>query len=177
MIHLLIDGYNLIRQSEDLSRHEDKSLEAAREALIDQLSLYKKFKRHKITVVFDGVLNLSEFGPSYKHKGINVSFSPGSRSADEIIMDMVNEEKSQALVVSSDRRITDFAKNKGASTISSPAFYKKLAMAIALGEFGDKDDLTPSKKPSHKRWATHKKGPSKKAPKKERKGRQRRQKL
>ena len=53
-MHILIDGYNLIRQSVDLKRFERQSLEAGRKALIDWLSRYRQRKGHRITVVFDG---------------------------------------------------------------------------------------------------------------------------
>lgn len=51
---ILIDGYNVIRQSDNLRRYERKSLEAGRQALIKKLVEYEKKKNHQITVVFDG---------------------------------------------------------------------------------------------------------------------------
>ncbi|MEQ8213875.1 MAG: NYN domain-containing protein, partial [Smithellaceae bacterium] len=53
-MHIIIDGYNLIRQSDSLRRYERQSLEAGRQALISRLIEYKRKKGHKITVVFDG---------------------------------------------------------------------------------------------------------------------------
>ena len=52
-MHILIDGYNLIRQSINLRRFERQSLEAGRKALIAWLSEYRNRKDHRITVVFD----------------------------------------------------------------------------------------------------------------------------
>ena len=54
---ILIDGYNLIRQSDILRNYERQSLEAGRRALISKLIEYEKKKGHKITVVFDGGKN------------------------------------------------------------------------------------------------------------------------
>jgi len=48
---ILIDGYNLIRQSDILRNYERQSLEAGRRALISKLIEYEKRRGHKITVV------------------------------------------------------------------------------------------------------------------------------
>jgi len=176
MIHIIIDGYNLIRQVPSLMRHEKQSLESGRQHLIHLLSLYRNIKRHKITVIFDGVLNLSEFAPSYKEAGINIKFSPQGISADDVIKEMVRDEKSRAMVVSSDQSILKYARDQGSSVISSPDFYEKLAMAQMMGTL-DKEEPPEKETPKHKRWLTYKKGPSKKPPKKERRNRQRMKKL
>jgi len=54
-LHLIIDGYNLIRQSPWLSLLDARDLEAGREALLQSLADYRQRRlQHKITVVFDG---------------------------------------------------------------------------------------------------------------------------
>ena len=53
-VHVIVDGYNLIRQSAALSKFDQTDLQLGREALIDNLAAYKRIKKHKITVVFDG---------------------------------------------------------------------------------------------------------------------------
>ncbi len=55
-IHLIIDGYNVIRQSQELQLLEAQDLEAGRVALLARLAGYRERHRHKITVVFDGWL-------------------------------------------------------------------------------------------------------------------------
>ena len=54
---ILIDGYNLIRQSDNLRRYERKTLEAGRNALIARLIEYENKRAHQIIVVFDGIQN------------------------------------------------------------------------------------------------------------------------
>lgn len=51
-MHLIVDGYNLIGLNRSLSHKTN--LQSLRETLLNKLSLYKKNKIHKITVVFDG---------------------------------------------------------------------------------------------------------------------------
>jgi predicted RNA-binding protein with PIN domain len=53
-IHIIIDGYNLIRQSNSLSDLDRQDIQLGREALLDMLAAYQRIKRHMITVVFDG---------------------------------------------------------------------------------------------------------------------------
>ncbi|MEN8246931.1 MAG: NYN domain-containing protein [Thermodesulfobacteriota bacterium] len=54
-VHIIIDGYNLIRQSPELSYLDRQDLQQGREALLGMLAAYKKIKHHQITVVFDGI--------------------------------------------------------------------------------------------------------------------------
>lgn len=177
MSHLIIDGYNLIRQVGELARYEKVSLEAARNHLIGLLSQYKKFKHHKITVVFDGILNLSEFASSYKQAGIEVAFSPQGVSADQIIKELSQREKGKAIVVSSDSDICFFVQKTGGTVMRSREFYDKLGMASLMDLAGKDAPEGSDEKPLHKRWLTYKKGPRKKLPKSERRRRQRLKKL
>ncbi len=167
MIHVIIDGYNLIRQVPGLVRHERESLEVARQKLITQLSEYKKIKRHKVTVVFDGALNLSEFAAEFVEAGIHVSFSPLTRTADDIIKEMVEAEKTRALVVSSDRAVQRAAELNGATVIAAPEFYKRLQFAALVA--GSGDEVSVKTKPAHKRWTTFKRGNPQKLKKRARK--------
>lgn len=175
-IHVVIDGYNLIKQVTGLARHESESLEKARSVLIDLVSSYKKIKGHKVTVVFDGVLNLSEFANAYVERGVRIIFSPGTLSADAVIKGMVDDEGSRITVVTSDREILFHAENHGAGTISSVEFYDRLIFAKKINE-GGRVEVDDDDKPLHKRWLTKKKGPAKRLPKKERRNRQRLEKL
>ena len=51
-LELIIDGYNLIRQSRSLRRLDAQSLEQGREALLERLAQYKKVRDHPITVEY-----------------------------------------------------------------------------------------------------------------------------
>ena len=53
-MHIIVDGYNLIRQSDTFRQSERKSLEEGRNALLRSLAGYRKLRGHRITVVFDG---------------------------------------------------------------------------------------------------------------------------
>ena len=104
-IHIIIDGYNLIRQSTTLSTSDQQDIMLGREALLDMLAAYRKIKPHRITVVFDGH-NSPVFSPQRnRQKGISLRFSRSGESADEVIKRMAHREREKALVVSSDRDV------------------------------------------------------------------------
>lgn len=168
MLHIIIDGYNLIRQVPELHQEESISLESGRNLLIRQLKLYRKHKKHKITVVFDGSSTFAESSSPYKEGGIQICFSTAYQTADDVIKEMAKEEKNRALIVSSDRSILDFAESCGSAVMDSKHFYEKLRFAELTETKGFLPEESPTKKAQHKRWMTYKKGPSKKLPKKKR---------
>lgn len=174
-VHLIVDGYNMIRRLRGLAQAEEVSLAAGRERLISLLAHYKKIKRHKITVVFDGVLNMSEFSPEFQQAGVGVRFSAGNK-ADEVIIDLVRGMGPQATVVSSDSELRGVVEGLGAVSIACEDFYDRLLQAQAMLGFAPERDEQPPQH-LHKRWATYKKGPSKRLPKRERRQRQRLEKL
>ena len=128
-IHIIIDGYNLIRQSPDLSRIDHADLQAGREALVTLLATYKKVKPHRITVVFDGTRAPGLTLERDRQKGIAIVFSRQGETADSVIKRMAAREREGALVVSSDRDVTAYAQSRGAAVMDSPAFEQKLLLA------------------------------------------------
>lgn len=172
-IHIIIDGYNLIRQSRELAELDRQDLQLGRDALVDILAGYKKLKPHKITVVFDGPAETSLYGSRDRVKGIAMRYSHGGESADDVIRRMARQEKAQALVVSSDREVMTAAESAGATVMDSAAFEEKLAMARYMavkggGEVVESAGWVPT---------TRKKGPSRRLPKSKRKARARVEKL
>jgi len=165
-IHIIIDGYNLIRQSNSFSDLDRQDIQLGREALLETLAAYRRIKLHKITVIFDGT-NAPPFSQHENQiKGIKVKFSRKGELADSLIKRMVNREREKALVVSSDLDIVNFAAAKGAATIGSSDFEEKITMAIYLDTKGlereDEGGWVPS---------TIKKGPSKRLSKRKRRNR------
>jgi len=162
-IHIIIDGYNLIRQSSSLSVLDHQDMQLGREGLIDLLAKYKKVKHHKITVVFDGTNAASFSGHRDYINGIEIKFSRFGELADSVIKKIAAGEKEKALVVSSDRDVADSASLSGAAVIGSVEFEQKLEMAA----YSDGLDVDGNDEVG---WVptTKKKGPSRKLPKKKR---------
>jgi predicted RNA-binding protein with PIN domain len=163
-MHLIIDGYNLIRQSERLGDIDRRSLQRGRDALINALACYKKIRGHRITVVFDGGQAPSFGDRRDRRSGIEIRFSRQGELADAVIKRMCAQEHGEVLVVSSDSDIVRYAEARGAASISSPAFEDKLMMAQYMDTAGDDDDAGDTG------WAptTRKKGPARRRSKRQR---------
>lgn len=165
-VHIIIDGYNLIRQSNSLSDLDRQDIQLGREALLDMLAAYRRIKRHVITVVFDGT-NAPAFSQHKNQvKGIKVKFSRSGESADSVIKRMASREREKALVVSSDLDIVNFAAAKGAATIGSSDFEEKITMAVYMDAKGVEREDEGGWGPT-----TKKKGPSKRLSKRKRRNR------
>jgi len=164
-IHIIIDGYNLIRQSKKLSAFELQDFQLGREALVDWLAIYKKIKAHRITVIFDGAGSPWFSQQRDRHKGITIVYSCDGESADNLIKQMARQEGEKALVVSSDLDIVRSAEAWNAVTISAQDFEKKLSLSLLYV------DGTEINRDAHNGWTptTKKKGPARRLSKKKRK--------
>ena len=165
-IHIVVDGYNLIRQSGTLSRLDNEDIQLGREALLDKLAAYKRYKRHTITVVFDGANAPPMSQRKMQVKGIKVRFSRGGESADAVIKRIASREREKALVVSSDLALVNFSASKGSATISASEFEEKMEMAAYISDKGIESEDTDGWIPT-----TKKKGPKKRLSKRKRRDR------
>jgi predicted RNA-binding protein with PIN domain len=160
-MHILIDGYNLIRQSVSLRRFERQSLEAGRKALIAWLADYRSRKDHRITVVFDGWVS----GPAQEERdysaGIHIIYSSRGVKADDVLKRITASTDEEILVVSSDREIASYATRRGKAVLSSPEFesiVNKQSVAPAYNEFPDQkdEDEEEDNRPSNKKGSARK---------------------
>ncbi|MDH3975946.1 MAG: NYN domain-containing protein [Deltaproteobacteria bacterium] len=161
---IVIDGYNLIRQSDQLINLEAISLEEGRMGLIRLLADYKKIKGNLITVVFDGWKSDNIGSSRDKVQGIDIIYSGRGDKADDVIKGMAHELRDKIVVVTSDKDIANHAKKKGAVVISSPEFEMKVRMTVGgddFSDFGDEEDYEV-------RSGTKKKGPARRLSKEER---------
>ena len=165
-MHVIIDGYNVIRQSYSLRRYERQSLEAGRKALINLLSAYKRKKDHKITVVFDGWKSGSAKEERDFQSGINIIYSSHGEKADEVIKRLTDQADEEIIVVTSDRGISSYVIRRGKTAISSPEFEIIITNTSAelqtINIVEEKDGQEKSVRYSKK------KGPSRRLPRTER---------
>ena len=163
-MHIIIDGYNLIRQSDSLGRFESISLESGRNELIRRVSLYKKSRGHRITIVFDGWASDPLMEERDREGEIDIIYSRKGEKADEVIKRMAKEREEEIVVVTSDRNIADSISRNGGVAISSPEFEAKIERA-------SEHDFPPSDiddQHSSMSLGTQKKGPSRRISKKQR---------
>ena len=166
-MHIIVDGYNLIRQSDTFRHYERKSLEEGRNALIRSLAGYRKLRGHRITVVFDGWVGGSPIEERDRAGGVEIIYSRLGEKADEVIKRLLAKGDEEILVVTSDREIATFAVRRGKTAIASTAFDERLERGAAgslPAESNGKDDTDEDDdRPGMKR-----KGPSRRLSKQKR---------
>ena len=163
LMHIVIDGYNLIRQSSEFRHFERHSLEEGRRYLIKRLSEFKKRKGHKVTVVFDGW----DRGPieeeRSKEGAITIIFSRRGEKADDVIKRMASRGGKDLLIVTSDRDLAYAASRSGTTVVSSNHFEDTISQIDYEGgpDKSNRDELENTA-------GSKKKGPSKRWPKNKR---------
>ena len=170
-VHLVVDGYNMIRRSPVLRREDETALELARDSLVERLRRYKTIRPSRITVVFDGASKAGSGRGQSQEKGIRVIFSGQGETADTAIKRMCTQEGKNLTVVTSDRALARAVSSAGAIAIDVEEFGARLEMAFSLeakGADGEKDRDTGGRA-----LGTLKKGPSKRPSKSERRRQQR----
>jgi uncharacterized protein len=101
---LIIDGYNVIRQTPPYSRLAADDLDAARAALVSDVSAFSHGE-YKATVVFDGHSNPASTGVAHDVAGVTVVFSRHGIDADAVIESLARaarERGDETTVVTSD---------------------------------------------------------------------------
>jgi len=171
-MHIIIDGYNLIRQSDHLRRAERVALEEGRHALLRFLAPYRERSRHRLTVVFDGWEGGSAYEERDREGGIDILYSRRGEKADDVIKRLAEKSGREVVVVTSDRDIGHFVERCGGVAVASPVFAgivagdHPLPMSPPPGQYPgsreEEDDQAAEKR------GTKKKGPAKKISRKER---------
>ncbi len=120
-MHIIIDGYNLIRQS-SFRQYERTSLEAGRKALLSSLVAYQKNRGHFVTVVFDGWQGGSPNEERDCAGEVKIIYSRLGEKADEVIKRLASKSAEEITVVTSDREIATYASHRGKSVVSAASF-------------------------------------------------------
>jgi predicted RNA-binding protein with PIN domain len=169
-MHLIVDGYNLIRQSSQLQILDAMDLQAGREALLELLAHYRSRSHHRITVVFDGWQGGALKESRDRYQGLLIVYSRRGERADEVIKRLLHQEREGALVVTSDREIQRYADQVKAAWINAGQF----EMSYLHGPAGASDDDPEVDSTAR---GTGKKGPARRLSKRQRQRRQRLKKL
>jgi predicted RNA-binding protein with PIN domain len=170
-VHLIIDGYNLIRQSPWLSLLDARDLEAGREALLQTLSDYRQRRpQHKITVIFDGWQGGAFQESRDRSHGVGIIYSRRGERADEVIKRILSREGRRAVMVSSDRELQVWAEKTGATWVAAAEFEMQF-----LRNSPEVDDLADEESSGHPGGV--KKGPARRLKKSLRQKKERLRKL
>ncbi|MFA5181895.1 MAG: NYN domain-containing protein [Syntrophales bacterium] len=170
-MHIIIDGYNLIRQSEHLRRAEKFTLEEGRHSLIRFLIPYRERKGHRLTVVFDGWDGGSFREERDREGGIDIIYSRKGEKADDLIKRMAERSGDELVVVTSDRDIGHFVERCGGTVVTSQIFEGIVAgdhPPSPLPSYGHGSTVKKDDDLGQGTKGTKKKGPAKKTSRRER---------
>ena len=164
-LELIIDGYNLIRQSDTFRRLDARSLEQGRDALLARLVAYQKVRNHPITVVFDGWGGFNVESTIQRQQGIVVIYTGKGETADDWIKRQL-EKMQYGAVVTSDRDIGRHAERVGIAAIPSRLFERRMEAAL----FGGRKEIELDEEEGEEEEfiEARKKGPARRLSKQER---------
>jgi len=121
-----VDGYNVLHKSRMLQPLLRRSLETAREALIDRIAQFCVSTSNEVILVFDGQTahQASEVDHYRGVRNLTVLYAPATHSADTEIERRVYQERNRlgVVVVSNDRGLRDLCRGMGALTMETESF-------------------------------------------------------
>jgi len=130
---VIVDGYNVIHAWPQLKRLlGDASLEAARDKLVDRLSVFGMVEGADVTVVFDAHHSTARTNSQQTVEGVHVIFTRKGHSADHAI-ERIAYEASQVgdviTVATSDRFQRDLVRGMGGAVISAEELERRVVAA------------------------------------------------
>jgi predicted RNA-binding protein with PIN domain len=133
MERVIVDGYNVIHAWPQLKRLlGDASLEAARDKLIDRLSVFGMVAGADVTVVFDAHHSAVRTISEEVVEGVRVVFTRKGHSADHLI-ERIAYDASQSghmiTVATSDRFQRDLVRGMGGAVISAEELERRVVDA------------------------------------------------
>jgi predicted RNA-binding protein with PIN domain len=135
MERVIVDGYNVVHAWPELKRLlTGASLEAARDRLVERLSVFGMVVGADVTVVFDAHHSAARTNSEETVDGVHVVFTRKGHSADHVIERMAYEA-SQAgdviTVATSDRFQRDLVRGMGGAVISALELERRVIDAEA----------------------------------------------
>ena len=127
----LVDGHNLIGRFPgiELSDPEDER------KLLEVLSIFARFSRHKVVVFFDRGMPGAR---AQFHAGrmLTAHFVPPPRKADDAILDFLRGRRDARgyTVVSSDAEVCNRSRRAGAKVVSSDEFARRVVAQVRREE-------------------------------------------
>jgi len=129
---LIVDGYNVIHAWPTLKRLLGVSLEAARDKLVERLSVFGLVTETDVTVVFDAHHSKAMANAEEQVEGVHVVFTRNGHSADHVIERLAYNATGAGdnlTVATSDRFQSDMVRGMGGAVISAPELERQVIAA------------------------------------------------
>jgi predicted RNA-binding protein with PIN domain len=135
MERVIVDGYNVAHAWPELKRLlTGASLEAARDRLVERLSVFGMVEGADVTVVFDAHHSAARNNSEQTVDGVRVIFTRKGHSADHIIERMAYDATQAGDVITvatSDRFQRDLVRGMGGAVISALELERRVIAAEA----------------------------------------------
>lgn len=138
--YLIIDGYNVIFGWDELREIAKKSLDDARERLLDMLRSYRGFKACELVLVFDGYKVQGNTGEKFDSGKVHVVYTKENETGDMYIEKLANDigKNYSVRVVTNDSLIRLSALRSGVLRMSSNEFINELQYTLEqISEYTD----------------------------------------
>lgn len=119
---IIIDGYNFLWQEAIFRDEAITSFEKGREKLLQWLSAQTLLQNFEVMVVFDAHRTSQRDPSRNRYQGIEVVYTAGGQTADELIRELAAQYTAGAIIVSSDREVARHAEKKGCGVLGSREF-------------------------------------------------------
>ncbi len=148
--HLLIDGYNVIHAWPELRSLLGKSVDAARERLIETCRVVREVDGLRVTLVFDSNRDTPQVETPGEDQGYAVLYAPKGVSADGLIEQIVRRAKkpAQCIVISRDNLVLEAIRATGGFGY----FPEELLDWVKRCEARLSVDLDKRRKATRKQW-------------------------
>lgn len=126
---ILVDGYNVIRNTPGLLAAERMGLSVGRDALIAQLRSYYHHKPHRVIVVFDGDGVVETTQPMRGMARSQIIYTRAMETADTVIQRLARSEAAAGavcVVVSNDLEVSIGSTANGAKAVKVDALARTL---------------------------------------------------
>lgn len=126
---ILVDGYNVIRNTPGLAAADRVSLAAGREALVQQLRARYRHTPHRVVVVFDGTGSVESIAPIARMSRGQIVFTRQGETADTVIARRAAEAQAvgeRACVCSDDMELRTDVRTTGSRAMSAGELAEKL---------------------------------------------------
>ncbi|MDI3476689.1 MAG: uncharacterized protein PWQ59_214 [Thermoanaerobacterium sp.] len=127
-MYMVIDGYNIINNWQDLKLEAKSSLEDARQKLIDILLNFRGYTGFDIILVFDAMYVKGSQQKHEYYSGLEVVYTKEGESADSYIEGIIKDiiKKDKVVVVTSDWVLQQVVLGQGAIRMSARELYEEL---------------------------------------------------
>ena len=136
MVTMILDGYNVIHAVPELAHQLDRSLQSARDALVNFCQAYHARRGSgQMYIVFDGQQDQGLGFSGQSQQGVSILFTQKPEEADQRILSVIEAQRgrSQCVVVSNDNEVANNARAFGARIMSAQEFYAKARQVATPG--------------------------------------------